>query len=64
MGVHDVVEKVDVTDCGLDPDDETELVVHLDGRGAHMMFDAGSFDARVKVISHFVLVVAVELAPE
>lgn len=54
--------KGDVIGCGLDSEDETELIVHFDGRWAHMMFDAGSFDARVKVIAHFVLVVAVELA--
>jgi len=59
-----VFEKGNVIDGGLDAQDERELVVHLDGNGSHGVFDAGTFNADVKAVSNFVLIVTVEFAAE
>ena len=57
-----VFEKGNVVDGGLNTEDERELVVHLDRHRSHGVFDAGAFNANVKAVSHFVLIVAVEFA--
>lgn len=44
------------------PKDDTELVIHLYGYFAHSMFDTGSFEPRVKIIAHFILIAAVKFA--
>jgi hypothetical protein len=54
-----VPEKGDVDNRGFDPQDQPELVVHLNRYRPHGVFDARPFDARIEPVSHLVLVVAV-----
>jgi hypothetical protein len=56
-----VLKERDIIGYGLNSKDDTELVIHLYGYFAHPMFDTSSFNPRVKVIAHFILVAAVEL---
>ena len=51
----------DVVGRGLDPEDESELVVHLDGSSAHMVLDPCSLNAGVEVVAQVALVVGVQL---
>ena len=53
-------EKRDVVGGRLDAQHDPVLVVHFDGGLSHVVFDAGSLNAGVKVIAHVILVVAVE----
>jgi hypothetical protein len=57
-----VPDKGDITGYGLDAQAESELVVHLDGRGANLTFDAQFFGPQVKVVACLVLAVALERA--
>src|SRR3990172_5814836 len=59
-----VFEKGDVVDRGFDTKDERKLIVHFDRNRAHGVLDAGAFNADVEAVTHFVLIVAVELAAQ
>jgi hypothetical protein len=47
-----VLEKGQIVDCSLDPENEPELVVQLDRNRPHGVFDSRSFDTYVETISH------------
>ena len=55
-----VSKERDIIGHSFNPKDDTELVIHLYGNFTHSMFNTGSFDPRVKVIAHFILIAAVE----
>jgi hypothetical protein len=57
-----VLKERNIIRHSLDSKNETELVIHLYGYFAHPMFDTSSFDPRVKIIAHFILIAAVEFA--
>src|SRR5436309_1894657 len=57
-----VLEKGNVIGRRLDPQNQAELVVHLDGYRTHVMLDAGSLDPRVEVVAHLVLVIPSQLS--
>jgi len=59
-----VFKERDIIGHCLNPKDDAEFIIHLDGYTAHPMFDTGSFNPRVKVIAHFVLVAAMEFTAE
>ncbi len=59
-----VLEKGQIVDCGLDPENEPELVVKFDRRRPHCVFDPRAFDADVETVSHFALELGAELASE
>ena len=49
-----VLEEGHVVDGRFNAQNEAELVVHLAGRGAHVVADAGAFDPSVEVVAQFV----------
>src|SRR6516225_2638844 len=55
-----VREKGDIIDGGLDPQDETELVVQLQAHRSHGVFDPSPWDAEVEAIPEFILIIAVQ----
>ena len=55
-----VLEEGDVHHRGFDPQDQPELVVHLDRHRPHGVLDARPLDARIKPVAPLVLVVAVQ----
>jgi hypothetical protein len=55
-----VLEKGDIQHRGFDPQDQPELVVHLDRHQPHSVFDARPLNARVEPVAHLILVVAVQ----
>ena len=55
-----VLKERDIIGHSFNPKDDTELIIHLYGNFAHSMFNTSSFDPRVKVIAHFILIAAVE----
>ena len=59
-----VPEKRDIVHHGLDTQDETELVVHFDGDGSHLVLEAPAEPALVEAIPHLALVIATQLAAE
>ncbi len=59
-----VLEKGDVHNRGFDPQDQPELVVHLNRHRPHGVFDAGPLKARIEPVPHLVLVVAVQFAAQ
>jgi hypothetical protein len=59
-----VFKERDIIGHSLNPKNQAELVIHLDGYSAHPMFDTGSFDSRVEVIAHFILVAAVKFTAQ
>ena len=59
-----MLELRDVVRRGLDPEDDSELVVHLDGRSAHLVLDPCFLNAGVEVIAQFALVVGVQLSAQ
>src|SRR5512139_2127345 len=59
-----VGEKGDIVRRALDPGDEPELVVELEGGRAHVVLDPGALDPGREVIPQFILVPAGELAPQ
>jgi len=59
-----VLEKAHVVGRGLDTQDDPALVVHLDGRRAHVVANPGALDPGAQVVAHLVGEVAVQLAPE
>src|SRR5439155_18930616 len=56
-----VREKGDVVDGGLDPQDEAELVIHLQAHRPHGVFDSCPFDTQVEAVPQLVLIVPVQL---
>ena len=59
-----MLELRDVVGRGLDAEDASELVVHLDGGSAHVVLDPCSLNAGVEIVAHVVLVVAVKLSAQ
>src|SRR5580704_4356726 len=59
-----LLEKGEIVDCGLDPEYEAELVIEFEGNRPHGVFDPRSFNTDVETISHFALVLPVQLAAE
>ena len=59
-----VSEERHVVGGGLDAQDQSQLVIHLDGNPTHVVLDSGPFDAGVEVVADLPLVVAVEPAPQ
>ena|SRR5438128_294550 len=59
-----VLEKGQIVDCGLDPENEAELVVELDRNRPHGVFDPRPFNADVETVAYLAFVLRVELAPE
>jgi hypothetical protein len=55
-----VLEEGDIHHRGLDPQDQPELVVHLDRHRPHGVLDARSLNARIEPVTHLILVVAVQ----
>jgi len=55
-----VAEPTGVIGRGFDAQDEADLIVHLDGTGAHMMFDPGPLDTSLEVVPDFLGVVGGE----
>jgi hypothetical protein len=47
-----VLEKGQIVDCGLDPENEAELIVEFDRNRPHGMFDPRPFNADVEAITH------------
>jgi len=59
-----VLEEGDIIYGGLDSEDETKFVVHLDGNRTHGVFDPGSLNPGVEVISHLTLITLMKLSAE
>lgn len=59
-----VLEKGYIIYGGLNSKDETEFVVHFDGNRPHGVFDPGTFNSRVEVVAHLVLVTVIELSAQ
>src|SRR3954452_3965144 len=59
-----VLEKGQIVDGGLDPENEAELVVELDRNRPHGVFDPRPFNADVETVAYLAFVLRVELAPE
>src|SRR4051812_10802802 len=59
-----VLEKGQIVDGGLDPQDEAELVVELQRHRPHRVFDPCSFDANVIAIAGFALKLGAKLAAQ
>jgi len=59
-----VLEKGQIVDRGLDPEDEAEFVVQLDRDRPHGMFDARPFDTDIETVPHSAFVLRGELAAE
>ncbi|MBT9163071.1 MAG: hypothetical protein DDT27_01640 [Dehalococcoidia bacterium] len=59
-----VLELGNIVYRGFDSENETELVIHLDGECTHVVFYPRSENAGIEVISHFALVVPVEFPPQ
>src|SRR5437763_15453264 len=59
-----VLEKGQIVDSGLDPENEAELVVELDRNRPHGVFDPRPFNAGVETVAYLAFVLRVELAPE
>ena len=59
-----VLEKGQIVDRSLDPEDEAELIVQLDRDRPHDMFDPRPFDADIETVPHLALVLGGELAAE
>lgn len=59
-----VLKEADIVDRGLNPQDPPVLVIHLDGGLAHVMLDAGSLDAGLKIIAQLVAILAAEFAAQ
>ena len=57
-----LLKKRNLVDSGLNAQHDVELVVHLDGNGAHLVSDAASQPAYIEAIAHFSLVVAMQFA--
>ena len=55
-----VLEKRDVVGRGFDPEYQTELVVHLDRHGAHLVLQARAQPAFGQAIAQFILVIAMQ----
>ena len=47
-----VLEKGDIHHRGFDPQDQPELVVHLDRHRPHGVLDARPLDARIEPVAH------------
>jgi hypothetical protein len=56
-----VLEKRGIIDSGLDAENKTKLVIHLDGHRSHVMLDAGSFYPGAEVVAQFILIMTGEL---
>ena len=59
-----VLEKGQIVDVGLDPENEAELVVELDRNRPYGVFDPRPFNADVETVAYLAFVLRVELAPE
>ncbi len=59
-----VLEKSQIVDRGLHPQDEAELVVELDRHRPHRVFNPRAFDADVESVFHLAFVLRAELAPQ
>jgi hypothetical protein len=59
-----VFEKGDVVGCRLDTQHNAMLIVHLNGGGAHKVFDASALNAGMKIVAEFVLESLGEFASE
>src|SRR3954468_1110913 len=57
-----VLEKAQIIDRGLDPQNEAELVVQLNRNWSHRMLDPRSFDANVETVPHLAFEPGAELA--
>ena len=55
-----VLEEGQIVDRGLDPQDQSELVVELQRNRSHGVFDPCALDADVETIAHFALVLDAE----
>jgi hypothetical protein len=59
-----VLEKGQVVDCSLDPENEAELVVQFQRYRPNGVFDPRPFDTDVETISHLTLVHGAQLAAQ
>jgi hypothetical protein len=59
-----VLEKGQIVDCGLDPENEAELVIEFQRNRPHGVLDPHPFDADVETVSHFALELGAEFAFE
>src|SRR3954449_12991912 len=59
-----VLEKAQIIDRGLDPQNEAELVVQLNRNWSHRMLDPRPLDANVETVPHFAFEPSAELAAE
>ena len=59
-----VLKKRNIIGHSLNSKNQTELIIHFYGYFAHPMFNTSSFNPRVKVIAHFILIAAVEFTAE
>src|SRR5437764_12291884 len=59
-----VLEKAQIINRGLDPQNEAELVVQLNRNWSHRMLDPRPFDADVDTVPHFAFEPGAELAAE
>ena len=59
-----VLEKGDIVDRGLDPENQAELVVELERHRPHGVFDPRAFDADVVTVAGFVLILRVSFFPK
>ena len=59
-----VLEKVQIVDRSLDPENEAEFVVELDRNRPHGVFDPCPFDADIETVAHLTFELRAQLAPE
>src|SRR3982750_4564392 len=59
-----VLEKGQIVDCGLDPENEAELVVEFNRHRPHGVFDPRPFDADMETVPHFAFELRAELTSE
>ena len=59
-----VPELGDIVGGCFNPQDDPELVVHLNGDRTHMVLDSRAKNACVEVVAHFALVVSMEFLPQ
>jgi len=59
-----VFEKTDIVDGGLDAQDDSQFVIHLNRHRAHMMFNSRPFNPGMEIIADLSLIGPLELASQ
>ena len=64
MNLASLLEEGDISHSGFDAEDDAELVIHLNRNWSHPMANPCAFNPCLQVVTHFILIVAMQLAPE